>query len=234
MENKFEQLLRKTLSKEESLQLLKDIENDPILKKEFEEYRDAWELVKTMERRNLKEKVSKIAEHQLTPKARSKGWIWYSAASVLVFVLCYWAFQQNTSGENLAQAYFKPYPDKFTTMGQNVNPLSKAMAAYKTGNYQEAEILLNQVPEEFSNDVKLYKGICWYQMNEKKKAKEVFKELSQDSSSTYKGPALWYLSLTHLALNEKDSANIVLQKIKNDSIISFHKEDAIEILDQLQ
>lgn len=230
MENKFEQLLRNTLSEEESQQLIKEIERDPALKKEFEEYRNAWDLVKTLERRELKEKITQLANEE--PKASKKQWIWYAAASIVLLMASYWFFQQPPSGEQMAQTYFKPYPDKFTTMGGNSSVLSQAMTAYNKEDYQEAETLFDQIPEELRNDVELYQGICWYQMDEKKKAKVLFKKLIHDS--TNKEPALWYLSLTHLALNEKDSAITILNQIKNDSSITFHKEDAIEIIEQLE
>lgn len=232
MENKFEQLLRKTLPKEEAQELEEAIENDSILKKEFEEYRDAWDLVKVLERRALKDKVSQIADNQSKPQR--KQWIWYSAASVLIIVLSYLGFQQDITGEQMAQTYFEPYPDKFTTMGQNFDPLSKAMAAYNKEDYKEAENLFSLLPKELLNDIELYRGICLYKIGEKKKAKDVFRKLNRDSAGTNKGPSLWYLSITHLSLNEKDSAIMVLHKIKDDSLITFHKEDALKIIKQLK
>ena len=191
-------------------------------------------MIKVLERRKLKEKVSKIAKNNATSQIKNNRWLWYSAASVLIMVLSYWAFQQNVSGEQMAQTYFKPYPDKYTSMGQNVNPLSKAMSAYNKENYQEAEELFSQLPKEFLNDVELYRGICWYQIGEKEKAKAIFRKLNQDSINAYIGPTLWYLSITHLTLNEKDSAITILRQIKDDPMITFHKEDAIEIIEKLQ
>lgn len=231
MENKFEQLLRGTLSKEESEQLSEELEKDPFLKKEFEEYRDAWDLVKILERRDLKKKITQLTEQQ--SKAQSKKWVWYAAASIVILVVCYLGFQQNRSEEQLAQTYFEPYPDKFTSMGQNFNPLSEAMTAYNKENYSEAEHLFNQLPEELSNKVELYRGICLYQINKKEDAKNIFRKLSRDTTSAYQEPALWYLSITHLALNEKDSAITILQTIEQDTLITFHKKDAVDIIEQL-
>ncbi|MFK7971980.1 MAG: tol-pal system YbgF family protein [Bacteroidia bacterium] len=234
MEDKFEQLLRNQLSDQESRELLEAIENDSILKKEFKTYRDAWDLTKTLERRKLKEKVNQIHEQQAaTPRKR---WMWYTAAaaSVLVLALFYGTFQEDTSGENIAQTYFKPYPDKFTSMGQNVAPLSEAMAAYNRGNYQKAGNLFSQLPAELIDTVELYQGICLYQMDQKGQAKKIFKRLIHSAESEYKEPALWYLSLAHLALDDKDSAIVVLNTIQNDALISFHKKDAKAILELLQ
>lgn len=232
MEDKFEQLLRNKLSEQESRELLETIENDSTLKKEFKAYRDAWDLVKTLERRALKEQVSKIhAQQSATP---SRRWLWYAAASILVLTAFYWGFQQDVTGETIAQEYFNPYPDKFTSMGQNLDPLSDAMSAYNRGDYQKAANLFSQLPAELIDTVALYRGICLYQTARKEQAKAIFRNLRYSSESGYQEPALWYLSLAHLALNEQDSAIIILNTIKNGSFISFHKEDAKAILERLQ
>ena len=234
MENRFEQLLRNQLSEEESKQLLKEIAQNPALKKEFESYQNAWDLAKTLERRELKNKVRTIAAHQT--RRKNKTWFWYAAASVLILAAGYWAFQPEIQTEHIAQSYFKPYPDKFSSMSieQAKDSLLQAMTAYNKKDYAEAVRLFNQLPPAYAQEVKLYEGIGLYEMGDKKNAKQIFKKLSQDSTSTYREAARWYLALTHLALNEKEAALLQLNEMLTDSLTTFHREDVSAIIEQLQ
>jgi tetratricopeptide (TPR) repeat protein len=108
------------------------------------------------------------------------------------------------------------------------------LAAYNNQHYQEAENIFSQLPTELLNEVEFYRGICLYQLDKKDEAKAIFRKYKQDPTSTYYEASLWYFSLTHLVLNENDSAITLLNKVKNDPLISFHKEDAIEIIKQLK
>ena len=138
------------------------------------------------------------------------------AASVAL-LLGFFVFNQFSSGPSYSD--FANYDQiSLTVRGTNNALLKEAETAFNTKNYEEAELLFNQILEEDSNntEVQLYKSITLIETNQFTEADELLKGLSE-GNSIYKNKAKWYLALSKLKQDNFEACKNVLKNISEDA-----------------
>lgn len=160
--------------------------------------------------REATEKVPSIA-----PK-RSLRTYWMAAAAIilLVAVPALLLFRSNDD-EKLAAAYFQPDPGLPTAMSAAANyAFGRGMVDYKTGNYKAAiEAWRPLIPNDPANDTLHYfSGVAFLALEKADSAAYHLRLAADNTSSTFRPDAIWYLALCQLRLGNKNEAKALLQQ----------------------
>ncbi|HIC32524.1 MAG TPA: tetratricopeptide repeat protein [Flavobacteriaceae bacterium] len=105
-----------------------------------------------------------------------------------------------------------------TVRGENDALLKDAETAFNTKNYEDAELLFNQILEEDSSniEIQLYKSISLVETNQFSEADELLNGISE-GNSIYKNKAMWYLALSKLKQEDFEACKTVLKNIPEDT-----------------
>ncbi len=226
----FERFLKGDLSTKEKEALELEIQLNEDLRKEFELFRDAYDLVGYMERREIYAKVKGKYEKRDSKRIRKYASYVIGIVLTLLAVLLFYKSMNFETNEpiDIAQEYFEPYPDRITTMGNNKNKLLDAMSLYNNGDYEHAITKF----DSFENDstALFYLSVSLMATKKFERASEILKTIHNNESHPYSEASGWYLALSQLSLGEKEAAKKILNNIANDSNLTFHKNDASKIL----
>lgn len=105
-----------------------------------------------------------------------------------------------------------------TVRGTNDALLKEAEKAFNTKNYEEANLLFNQILKEDSSntEIQLYKSITLIEINQFSEADELLSGISE-GNSIYKNKAKWYLALSKLKQDNFEACKTVLKNIPEDT-----------------
>ena len=138
-------------------------------------------------------------------------------AASIALLLGFFVFNQFSGDPSYSD--FANYDQiSLTVRGENDALLKEAETAFNTKNYEEAELLFNQILEEDSSntEIQLYKSITLIETNQFSEADELLKAISE-GNSIYKNKAMWYLALSKLKQDNLEACKNVLKNISEDA-----------------
>ncbi|WP_157811868.1 tetratricopeptide repeat protein [Tenacibaculum sp. SZ-18] len=153
------------------------------------------------------------------------------AAVLTVFISGYYFLFY--SGNNF-DSYLDEYPNVHfpITRSETENDIYKAFSAYEQKDYKLAiEKFDNLLLKETTPEIKFYKAMALLSIDKKEQALSILKEL-QNFDFDYSEETLWYLSITHLLLDEKKSAKSTLELMDKQQM-KFKKSQRQELLNKL-
>lgn len=163
-----------------------------------------------------------------TKQAKQVNMKWYlaAAASVLlvasIFVVQWDRSQVNH--QELAEAYFTPYPNLLIKRGDNHGSSKELLEAYSLNDFHKVDSLYEFVTEE-EDLITLYAAIAKLAMELPKEAIDLLSPLQQ---SKCKEQAVWYMSLAYLQLGDIEKSRELLSTISEGQ---FNYNEAQEILE---
>ena len=138
-------------------------------------------------------------------------------AASIALLLGFFVFNQFSGDPSYSD--FANYDQiSLTVRGENDALLKEAETAFNTKNYEEAELLFNQILEEDSSntEIQLYKSITLIETNQFSEADELLKAISE-GNSIYKNKVMWYLALSKLKQDNLEACKNVLKNISEDA-----------------
>lgn len=108
--------------------------------------------------------------------------------------------------------------------------LEKTMYYFSKGMYKKALVRFNKILEHYPEDVnaKFYGGLCYYNLNDGKKALTYFEKAYNPAYGNFKEEAEWLSYLTYVDMKQSTKAQHLLQKIANQG--GFYSERAKSLL----
>ena len=207
------------------------LETDKAFKQSFSIYKDISEHLdheigneeKTMDFRANLDSIShnyfsKLnAQQEEVNVKKSSGFYKFAIAASVVLLLGFFVFNQ-FSGDSSYSDFANYDQISLTVRGDNDVLLKEAETAFNTKNYEEAELLFNQILEEDSGntEIQLYKSITLIETNQFSEADELLKGLSE-GNSIYKNKAMWYLALSKLKQDNFEACKNILKNISEDA-----------------
>lgn len=189
----------------------------------------------------LKNKLEKIHKEVITNKT-SYNFILKIAAIFVGLILLsspfiYHNFFNKTDNEQLFASYFKTYPDiisqRSSEMPANIM-LEEAMSYYKNEEYENAIVLFNELLDyEYKDNIYLrfYCGISYLGIGNIDQAREIFRNLSNDTNSKLYYQVKWYLALSYLKNGNNESAEELLKEVIENK--GYNQKNAKKLLKKL-
>lgn len=157
------------------------------------------------------------AEQEKVETKKTFSFYKLAIAASVALLLGFFVFNQFSGDPSYSD--FANYDQiSLTVRGENDELLKEAETAFNTKNYEEAELLFNQILEQDSNntEIELYKSITLIETNQFSEADELLKAISE-GNSIYKNKAKWYLALSKLKQEDFEACNAVLKNIPEDA-----------------
>jgi len=149
---------------------------------------------------NIAEWEAEVIAEERTVTIGARRWylIAASISVILVAAIGFWKLNSNESAQELYAAYYEAYPDVITNRGGNSNELNKALYAYESGVYAEAESMLKEFSQDDGNyrEAQFYLGQTFMASGKTDKAIEIYRVLKDDTGFTLKEASAWYLALS--------------------------------------
>ncbi|WP_116125583.1 tetratricopeptide repeat protein [Lewinella sp. IMCC34183] len=217
----------------------RELEADPQLRSEMEATRLALQAVEVTEHFNLKDRLRKLeaglAPPQATPepaaapeapsarvvplnpRSRSRRWLPYAAAALLLFLAGYfflrpvpdvpaaYAFSDVAPMDNIAYS---------VTKSGTGDPRAAAYAAYESGDYAAAARAFEALPEEQETD-RFYLAQSLYGQGRYAEAAERFAELSMIAGFKLADEAEYYQAVSELNAGRPADGTAMLRRIAN-------------------
>ncbi len=239
----FEQIeayLNKELTEEQHLAFQKRMEVDPILKEEVQNHKALKEAMVDMDSVDLRKKLQKIAfsdqeiDAAIVAPKKKRFPIWQIAASILLLlgITAFFWLNNTSSNNDLFETYYTVYPTEDTMRGEQLLDLNIALKSYENGNYSIAISQLKPFIEKYKEktELKIFLGNCYLNTGNEKEAIGVFKKFKWEEK--YYEDAQWYLALSHLKLNNKNSTCNALKKVIEYN--GIRKKNAEALLNELK
>ncbi len=232
-----ENFLAKKLSNEEQIEFTKQLEIDSELKEIYTIYVNMSKSIKIKDKIDIKQKIKSAEISYLKNKEKIiefKGYLinrqsllsWAAVMLILISSGAFILFRSNTlSNEQLFQNYYAKYEQIIELRSQeSKSPIQLGLIEYKSGHYNKAIQLLNS--SEINRDNPLtnfYKGLCFIELQDFNGAITSF-TLALNKNSDYNQEVEWYLALSFLGSEQKESAKEILVKISNDQYHYYNKK----------
>lgn len=221
------------LSKDDQQQFMRDLEEDPALKRVFEEYELCLSVIDRQVEKELRSKFDTWRAPQKESKTRTLFVMMSIAASLLLLISFYFIFvssKPNTADQLAYDVYTLP-KSPGSTMGEGDQHWLQGKEAYNNKDFHRAisewSAIKNPTPEET-----YYLAHSYFNIRDYAKAEALFRQVAL-GTSVYNYPADWYLTLSYLALNKKDEFKKQLDKIIVDKDHPYNSE-ARELIRKMQ
>lgn len=143
---------------------------------------------------------------------------WMAAAASVILIALSVALFWKSSDDKLAASYFEPDPGLPTAMGSVDNyAFSRGMVDYKTGKYKQAiEAWRPLIAANHGNDTLHYfSGVSYLALHKADSAQHHLLQVWNNSQSSFRTDAGWYLALALLSQSKKTEARSLLEKISH-------------------
>jgi predicted Zn-dependent protease len=135
------------------------------------------------------------------------------AASVLLLSVSIFVILSLNSKtyETIYETYYKPFPGQLiseSVRGEVKDQTGNlARTAYEARDYRTAELRLKKLVEDHPDEshIKLYLAICYLEMNEIEKSKDLLNILD-DPENAFQLEAKWYLALLNIKIKKRTEA----------------------------
>ncbi|WP_103069538.1 tetratricopeptide repeat protein [Aquimarina sediminis] len=219
---KIEGYLANTLSQEDLVAFEKEMANSIELQQEVEKHRAIHETLGDKDILNFKEQLGEISIDIKEEKKITSSFIpsssWKIAASIIVLLgigsLIWRTTTSRNQTQNLYSSYYKPLPVNDMVRGSfdTITEVKSIIKHYINGSYDSVVLALEKHPKlAEQQQLQLYLGNSYLNLNEEQKAASQFKEIKKKGK--YYEIAQWYLSLTYLKLNKPKKATSILKEI---------------------
>jgi len=238
---KIEAYLEGSLSETELASFKTLIDTNPDLKNEIAIHQGLQDELSNTKAIDFRKKLI-IAQQELAAqnnKEKKKSFLlsyWKIAASI-IFIIGIFSFFwfQNSTEQDLYAIYYTPYPIGEIKRGADATDnkvLKNILLNYKNQKYQQTIIdLENLVAKEPTNEkFKLCLGNSYLNTDQLTKAKTLFKTFSTENKNYF--DAQWFLSLTYLKMDQKDSVIPILKTMTSQNM--RYKKSAIDLLKELE
>lgn len=176
------------------------------------------------------------------PTRRRPAPRWLAIAASLLVIVCAALFVWNDTEapSTLFEEYFEPIPSAIPLTGNlrtqeetGQNLKRKALREYENEAYEPAidnfQQYLTLQPKD--NAVRLYLGIALLAKGQSRRAVDQLATVCQSPpAESYRFPALWYLALAYLQLDESRQSMEYLEELSNQSQSTFYRNKAENLL----
>ena len=211
---KYNQYIKGSLSEGELDSFTKEVIKDHF---EKEELKDKWNQILQEEYQMGKpKKIFSLGNSKRLMKIGLS-----SAASILLLMLCWFAYQPtslSTYEKLLSQELNKPYIETIIRKGSVEELKLEAAASYNNRDYSKAEEYfeeLSQIDEAVDWD--FYIGLCQLYQKQSDLAIKSFTSILDHPNKKYNIEANWYLGLAYTMNKDFDSAKKYLEFVANRS-----------------
>ena len=234
---KIDHFLLGQMTEEEASDFNKQLQADPVLRKEVALQEKIIQGLKAHQNLELKSRLKEIHKEIHAPKKKNLTVIWryaaVAASILLIAAVSIWILQHESPQQQLALAYYEPY-ELYVTRNTNDLLLSEAASLYNKGEYKAAlpklDSLVDKIPD--SINYQLAMGICLWELGQTRKAQQTFENIIESDNPLFVDQARWYLGLLLIRQNKPNRAKTHLNDlIQNKETDKY--EEAIEILQNL-
>lgn len=215
-----EQYLANTLSIEDRKVLEKEMAEDPELFLEVQKHKELQDVLGDTELLAFKKKLQNVQEaYYADEKQKSRrNWLRYSgiAATIIVLIgigsLVWVNLGKQASATELYAEFYQPYPAQSelrSNVDQQYKNITKTYANEQYRDVINSFTLLND--DDKTDELKLYAGNSYLNLNKEEKAIAVLKTISTTSGLYEDG--LWYEVLSYLKMNNKETTLTSLEKL---------------------
>lgn len=214
-QEEFEQILLGQMDLKEEALFHKKLDNNDILRKQFEEFKNLFFAIEEVGLRNRLDKFHEGVQEEKGGQKLNFNVYQIAAGIIVLIALGIWVFNRQSPNEKLYQQFFTPDPGLPTVMGTNDNyAFYEAMVDYKQGNYSVAiekwEKLLGSKPK--NDTLNYFLGVSHLANNNVDIAIDYLKLLTDEKSSVFYKDINTYLGLALLKKGKIDEAKSILAK----------------------
>ncbi|WP_339903931.1 CDC27 family protein [uncultured Cyclobacterium sp.] len=226
-QEEFERILLDQMDSKEIEAFNNKINGDPVLKKQFDEFKDLFLAIEEEGLRNLMDIFHDNPKGE--SDAKKHKFYWYQIAASIVLLLSFgiWFFNKQSPNEKLFQSYFTVDPGLPTVMGTNDNyAFYEAMVDYKQGNY---DLAINKweklLPTDQNSDtLNYFLGSAYLAKGNSNKAIDFFKNTLNADGSVFSKDAHYYLALGLLKNNNTEEAIKHLKMVADEKSVELLKK----------
>lgn len=234
---KIDNFLLGKMTEEDAIAFKKQMLESPELKREVALQEKIIQGLKAHQNQELKRELKKIHKETFAPAQRRIKVLWsyaaVAASIVLIAAIALWLFLPQTSESDLFQAYYQPF-----ALDQSRDPddrlMAEAKVLYQDSLYRDALPKMDSLAERMPDSVEyqLAIGICYLELQQFEKAKQVFQQIIETKESFLEDQARWYLGLLLIRENKlkaaKEILNVIAQNPNSDKYV-----ETIEIFEHL-
>lgn len=162
----------------------------------------------------------------IAPEKKTRTW-WMAAAVAAIVIATSAVFLFKNSGEDkLVAAYFEADPGLATAMSSGEDyAFNRGMVDYKMGKYQEAIDVWRplEAAAPANDTLHYFSGVSFLALKKTDSAVRHLRLAWDNSGSSFRSDAGWYLALALLDQGKKDEARTLLQQTnhpKKDELLS--------------
>lgn len=220
-DNRIDRYLSDKMEVSEKNTFENDLISDQELKKQTDRRRILISGIKTGFKSEFKEKL--ISEDkQLNKNGRSvliKYVSGIAAALIIGFLSYILLVNKKADTANLYAEYYRPYPNIETPLSRSEDTNINPYYLYESGNYRDAIKEFGTIIKDNSKDNQsalFYTGISYMELFEFNKAIECLKVMANNDTSRFSRPALWYISLAYIYIDNTEMATEYLQQLESE------------------
>jgi tetratricopeptide (TPR) repeat protein len=218
----FDKYLTKELTKTELHSFEERLQLDSDFKQEFEIYKSLETSLNskfnTEDELALRKTLSNLGSEFIHEEKATKkkgtliSFINYKQFMVAASIALLVGFFLFNNGEPVYSDYANHNALELVVRSENNEVVIKAQEAFNAKNYEEALTYLTKLSNSNNLEIKLYKGICYLELNSFADADIIFDEISSGNSA-FKNTAFWYKALSMLKQEQFEACKYVLQEI---------------------
>lgn len=222
------------MNPEEARAFENEIDSDKNLRDEVELQQKTFALLEAAAIAQTREKVNTLNKQ----KSRTnviRPLLRVAAVLLLLIIPTYFYTSSQFNDAHLYEAYTAPYPDRITTMGENVDTeINTAMNLYNSGSYEKAAAAFEKIrgSGRVDENIILYESVSLTNSNQAIKAVLLLRSTIA-SDPTNKTALDWQLILSMLA-NEEGAETLVLVENFLKTNGGYQQEKAEQLLSDLK
>lgn len=197
---------------------------DRELSEQLSEYRSTRRAIAQSNEDDEVRKLLKKSEERIS--ATSTNWLrWAAAAAVLILIgtAAWMLSRSSTSLPALAEKYAveeQALPVFMTVPNDHSNELDRSMQFFGAGRYDEALVELGRLPP--TDTVAFYAGLCTMRLGRDPSLQ--LRSVGEDTTSTYRGKALYHLMLWCMTKERQVEAGTLLQEQLSISVHPYRAQ----------
>ncbi len=221
LQETFERYLLDQMDDRERSRFLKNLEQDPNLMHQFEEFKALFHTVEELALQEHLDSYHSEMETSIEKTTGDRTFPFYKIAAVVTVMVALglWILYQKDPNEKLYQEYFTADPGLPTVMGNSGNyAFYEAMVDYKQGHYKTAITKWEQQwAEKKDNDtLNYFLGSAYLADGESTKAIPYFDRVLGSKQTSFKNEAAFYQGLAHIKNGDPQAALKSLEKAQDE------------------
>lgn len=222
----------------------KQMQTDPDLAGQVNDYKMAVKSIEIFGRNELKNKLRKIHREEIKPGAAFGRRELLKLAAVFIGLLIvsgpflYNYFYGAPDYQQLFEENFNNYPDILSQRGESYPDhlmLDEAMSYYKNKDFVNASVLFEALDKDdlpADDAIQFYSGISFLGAGNPEKASMILRSIATNNENPFREQARWYLALSFLSQEKPEEARILLEDIAKNK--SWNHVKANQLLKELE